>query len=66
MPGPSTISFEARQASGQIVVRQWQIDTVAPDELFCEPPGLECQDVDRADLERMFAAVLKFALEQLP
>ena len=66
LPGPSTISFEARQASGQIVVRQWQIDTVAPDELFCEPPGLECQDVDRADLERMFSAVLKFALEQLP
>lgn len=63
---PSRITFQSKHASGQITVRQWQIDTVAPDELFSEPPGLECQDVDPADLHRMFGAVLKFAMEQLP
>ena len=50
----------------EIDVRQWQINTVIPDELFVEPPTAKVQEVDARDIARMCAAAVNFAVEELP
>jgi len=63
---PQELSFDIRGTQGKIVFRQWQVDTLTPGQLFAEPAEATCQDVSAEDLHRMFAAVVNFALEQLP
>ena len=63
---PEAIHFHVKDLEGTILFRNWQIDTVTPDELFEEPPGRRVQDVDADDLRRMFAALFDFALERVP
>jgi hypothetical protein len=63
---PEAIHFRVKDLEGTILFRNWQIDTVAADELFEEPPGRRVQDVDAEDLRRMFAALFDFALEHVP
>jgi len=64
--GPESIRFQMKDLEGTILFRNWQIDTVALDAIFEEPPGCRVQDVDAEDLRRMFAAMFDFALEHLP
>ena len=64
--GPESIRFQMEDLEGTILFRNWQIDTVALDAIFEEPPGCRVQDVDAEDLRRMFAAMFDFALEHLP
>jgi hypothetical protein len=49
---------------GQIVVRQWLLDTIANDALFCPPAGLRQQPVRQEDVCRMLAAIFDFAMER--
>ena len=58
---PTTATFTAGNISGKLDFRGWQTNTIAPDELFEPPAGLEQVEVDQTDVCRMFAAMVNFA-----
>lgn len=63
--GPARLSVTVRGVQVEVRFRQWQPNTVIPAELFVEPAGVQCQEVDRADLERMFSAMFNLAMDSL-
>jgi dienelactone hydrolase len=63
---PKRLEISADQTRVEISFRHWQVNTVAPDELFVEPHDGPCQEVDAVDIQHMYAALLSFAMEQLP
>lgn len=62
---PQSASFEAPGISGSVQFRQWQIGTVASDQLFEPPAGIPEQAVDVAEVHRVFSAMFNFAMENL-
>jgi len=62
---PESLSFAVEGVQGKVVFRAWQFNTAAHDALFEPPAGLKSQEVDAADLYRMFAAMFNFAVESL-
>jgi hypothetical protein len=50
---------------GEITVRQWLVNSVAPDALFDPPPELARQNVRQEDVCRMIAAMFDFGMEKL-
>lgn len=60
---PKEAVFDVEGVQGRVVFRAWQIDTVAHDTFFEPSEGATIQKVDAADLYRMFAALLNFAVE---
>jgi fermentation-respiration switch protein FrsA (DUF1100 family) len=62
---PQLLSFDVPGAKGAIQFRQWQINTVAPEGVFDPPSGLAEQEVDAAELQRVFSAMFSFAMENL-
>ncbi len=62
---PKEAAFDVEGVQGRVVVRAWQLDTVAHETLF-EPSGdAVIEKVDADDLYRMFAALLNFAAETI-
>jgi dienelactone hydrolase len=62
---PARLSVTARGVQVEVRFRQWQPNTVIPAELFAEPAGARCQDVDQADLVRMFSAMFNLLMDSL-
>lgn len=62
---PLRLTVAARGVQVEVRFRQWQPNTVIPDELFVEPAGARCQEVDRKDLERMIAALFNLGMDSL-
>jgi len=60
---PERLTFDAGNVKGTIDVRGWQTNTVAHDAMFAPPAEVPVQEVDAADLYRMFAAMFNFAME---
>ena len=50
--GPAEIDFQTKNLTATVLVRNWQIDTVALDGLFDEPAGRRIEEVDADDLRR--------------
>lgn len=62
---PQRASFEAPGVAGTIQFRQWQIGTIASDQMFDPPAGVPEQEVDASELYRVFSAMFNFAMENL-
>ncbi|MBN2449681.1 MAG: hypothetical protein JXR77_04790, partial [Lentisphaeria bacterium] len=62
---PLGAEFAVGSVTGTVRVRHWALDTVASPALFEEPRGTSPQEVPQADLLRMFATVLTFAMESV-
>jgi len=62
---PQRASFQAPGVAGTIQFRQWQIGTVASDQMFDPPGSLPEQAVDAAEVRRVFSAMFNFAMENL-
>jgi hypothetical protein len=63
---PKRLTLSGDGVRIEIDVRQWQINTVIPDELFAEPHSAAVREVDARDISRMCAAAVNFAMEELP
>jgi hypothetical protein len=62
---PESLSFDVPAAKGTVEFRQWQTNTIAPDEAFDPPIGLAEQEVEAVALQRVFSAMFSFAMENL-
>jgi dienelactone hydrolase len=62
---PEQVTFDAPGAKGTVEFRQWQTNTIAPDEVFDPPSGLEEQEVEAVALQHVFSAMFSFAMENL-
>ncbi len=62
---PDTAAFTVAGVQGQLRFRGWQTNTVAPDELFEPPEGLQRIEVEQSDLCRMSSAIANFAADRL-
>ncbi|HBO42627.1 MAG TPA: hypothetical protein DD670_01565 [Planctomycetaceae bacterium] len=63
---PKQIRFEIGKVKGNVAVRAWRVDAPASDELFAPPGDLPVTEVSRADVERMFASLFNFVMENVP
>jgi dienelactone hydrolase len=61
---PHTISLAIDDYRGELKIRNWQLDSVASDELFAPPPGLASKQVGTEDLHHIFSSFFNFAMEQ--
>lgn len=61
---PTSLTFAVDGTTGTVHFRQWQIDTIATDELFA-PPGSKHKPVRREDICRMFAAIFNIIGENV-
>jgi dienelactone hydrolase len=59
---PSKVVFDMAGVSGKIVVRRWQVNTIAEDAFFSPPAELPVAKLEQADLYRAFAALLDLAM----
>jgi hypothetical protein len=62
---PESLGFDVPAARGTVEFRQWQANTIAPDEVFDPPVGLAEQEVEATALQRVFSAMFSFAMENL-
>lgn len=62
---PASATFDIDGVRGQVEFVRWQLSAPAQEAMFAEPAGVQVQDVDRADLYRMIAAMFNFAMESL-
>ena len=62
---PEKIAFDVAGAQGSVEVRGWHVDAIAQDAQFEPPADLPRQEVDQADLQRVFSAMLNLALAGL-
>jgi dienelactone hydrolase len=60
---PTGATFAVDGVRGKITFHAWEFDTVAPEQLFQPPSGLNVKEVDEADLHRIFSAMFDFAME---
>lgn len=60
---PVSATFHVDGVRGEVLFRAWQTDTVAPDGLFQPPPDKKVQEVDSADLVRIYSAMFDFLME---
>jgi len=60
---PKSISFDVGGFQGTLTVRSWQSDSVAFPALFQPPQDLPVEEVQRADVLRIFASLFNFAME---
>ena len=62
---PQSLSFDIEGVQGTVKFRGWEMNTVADPGMFDPPGGLPVQEVDSNDLDRMFSAMLNFAMENM-
>ncbi|NOY43479.1 MAG: prolyl oligopeptidase family serine peptidase [Planctomycetes bacterium] len=60
---PKSISFDIEGMQGTLTFRSWQSNSVAFPSLFQPPPDIPVEDVDKADLLRIYASLFNFAME---
>jgi len=63
---PTAATFDIGGTRGELKVRGWQLNTVAPQELFEPPSGRTEQKVAATDLYRIYAATFNFLMELAP
>jgi len=61
---PESLRVSVAGVELKVLVRQWQIDAETDPAAFDPPADLPRQEVDRADLHRMFSAMANFAAER--
>lgn len=62
---PERIVLDISGVVGVVTIRSLETDTASLDGMFRPPRGLEEKEVEQADLLRMFAALLNFAMEAM-
>jgi len=63
---PAAASFHVGGTRGTVVFHSWRRDAPAHPGLFAPPADLPAQQVDPADLYRMFSAMFNLAMEKVP
>jgi len=62
---PARATFDLDGTRGTVVFHGWRRDAVAHPALFDPPAELPAQEVDPADLYRVFSAMFNFAMEKM-
>ena len=62
---PEAASFAVAGLSGTVKFRGWQANTPALDALFAPPADLPREEVEEADLHRVFSAAINFGLDRM-
>ncbi len=62
---PQSASFAVAGLSGTVKFRGWQANTPALDALFAPPADLPREEVEQADLHRVFSAAINFGLDRM-
>lgn len=62
---PESLTFEIQGVQGTVKFRGWEMNTAADPGMFDPPGDVPVQEVDRKDLDRMFSAMINFAMENM-